>query len=442
MFLLAALALFPLARAQVGPTGAPSAAAGTSYTIYSTNPSAVPVASLISNAPVEPTPTLDTTYAPGATPPITGAPPLPNWTFTPGSFPTLDQTPPTNSSQVQQWIAEVAASGASIPNISPTNANGCSNNTAAVAAASQNGWWTCGGYTRTTDITTCADPKSWGFSSDDGPSPYTPGLIDYLDSQKIKGTFFVIGSRAISYPTTLQAEYMGGHQICVHTWSHPYMTTLTNDQIIAELGWTKLAIKQITGVTPLCWRPPYGDVDDRVRAIATAMDLTTIIWTSTVKGDFDTNDWYIPAGTVSVQQVLASLDSIFTQGLSLSTGFILLEHDLYQQTVDLAVGYTLPSALALGFNIQPIISCLHQPLANSYIETNNNSTNPPGKGGLTLQPSGTGAGSAGGSATGSGPTKTGSVKSSSAPPSFSWAGIGSTGLVGAVGAGVALLNIF
>lgn len=36
----------------------------------------------------------------------------------------------------------------------------------------------------------------------------------------------------------------------VHTWSHPYLTTLTNEQIVAELGWTAKAIKEITGVTP------------------------------------------------------------------------------------------------------------------------------------------------------------------------------------------------
>jgi len=38
------------------------------------------------------------------------------------------------------------------------------------------------------------------------------------------------------------------------------------------------AIKLVTGVTPTCWRPPYGDVDDRIRYIVHALNLTTIIW--------------------------------------------------------------------------------------------------------------------------------------------------------------------
>ena len=54
---------------------------------------------------------------------------------------------------------------------------------------------------------------------------------------------------------------MSGHQIAVHTWSHPYLTTLTNEQVIAELGWTKKVIKDILGVTPSYMRPPYGDIE-------------------------------------------------------------------------------------------------------------------------------------------------------------------------------------
>lgn len=54
---------------------------------------------------------------------------------------------------------------------------------------------------------------------------------------------------------------MSGHQIAVHTWSHPYLTTLTNEQIIAELGWTKKIMKDVTGVTPNMMRPPFGDIE-------------------------------------------------------------------------------------------------------------------------------------------------------------------------------------
>ena len=52
-----------------------------------------------------------------------------------------------------------------------------------------------------------------GLSFDDGPSPDTPRLINYLAEQNLKSTFFLVGSRVISRPQIVQAEYMAGHQL-------------------------------------------------------------------------------------------------------------------------------------------------------------------------------------------------------------------------------------
>lgn len=48
--------------------------------------------------------------------------------------------------------------------------------------------------------------------------------MEYLDDKDISATFFVVGSRVISYPDILIAEYMAGHEIAVHTWSHHVCT--------------------------------------------------------------------------------------------------------------------------------------------------------------------------------------------------------------------------
>jgi len=177
---------------------------------------------------------------------------------------------------------------------------------------------------------------------------------------------------------------MSGHQLSVHTWSHHHLTTLSNEEIIAELGWTKKAIKDITGLTPNTMRPPYGDIDDRVRAICKAMDLTPIMWSNISNHYFDTNDWYIPAG-YPVEGVIDNFEDILNNASSMNTGFIVLEHDLYPQTVDVAIGYILPDAIARGnIKLESIIECLHKPLEDAYVETNNNVTNPPGNGATTL----------------------------------------------------------
>lgn len=58
------------------------------------------------------------------------------------------------------------------------------------------------------------------------------------------------------------------------------MTTRTNLEVLAELGWTMQIIHNSTGGRlPKFWRPPYGDSDTRVQAIASKIfGLTTIIW--------------------------------------------------------------------------------------------------------------------------------------------------------------------
>jgi peptidoglycan/xylan/chitin deacetylase (PgdA/CDA1 family) len=352
-----------------------------SFSLASTNPTAVPLSQIVSGASSSPTLGATTTYVAGAQATfLTGNPALPDISqLNPANYPALDKPPPTNSPQVQTWIQQVANSGITIPNIAPTVAGGCAAN-AAAAADTTRCWWTCGGCTRSTDVTTCPDKLTWGLTHDDGPAFYTPNLLQYLDQVNLKTTFFVVGSRAISYPAILREEFMSQHQIAVHTWSHPLMTTFTNEEIIAELGWTKKIIKDVTGVTPQYWRPPYGDIDDRVRAIGQAMDLTPVLWTRLSPGaTFDTGDFSISGGTISASQVLANWQQIMGNVTQIDTGFIVLEHDLFQQSVEIATGYILPAALAFQpkLTIEPVVNCLHKPLSDAYVETNDNSTNPP-----------------------------------------------------------------
>lgn len=58
------------------------------------------------------------------------------------------------------------------------------------------------------------------------------------------------------------------------------MTTKTNKEVLAELGWTLQIIHDSTGGrVPKYWRPPYGDSDRRVHAIAKEVfGLTGILW--------------------------------------------------------------------------------------------------------------------------------------------------------------------
>ncbi|KIY67441.1 carbohydrate esterase family 4 protein [Cylindrobasidium torrendii FP15055 ss-10] len=411
-------------------TGAAASSSAT-FSLASSESTAVPLSSITASATTNSAslPTLSSTFSAGAEPTaVSGAPPLPERAYmilvackhsNPVSivnlkiadYPTLDRTPPTDSDEVKGWIEEVKNSGVDIPNITPNVAGGCAAN-AEAAKNESNCWWTCGGCTRDTDIVTCPEQKTWGLTFDDGPSPYTPALLNYLEEKDVKAAFYAVGSRVLSYPETLRYEYMTGHQIGAHTWAHPALTTLTNDEIIAEFGWTRKVIREVIGVSPNTFRPPYGDVDDRVRAIAKAMGMYPVMWTRiSAYQTFDTHDFDIQNGAITVEGVLQEWNYIMNNASTLDTGFITLEHDLYQQTVEVSTGYILPDAIAQDYKLKTVVDCLNQPLENAYVETNDNKTNPPaasGSGVVTLSSGApgsaqaTGAGSSGDSSGGDG----------------------------------------
>jgi peptidoglycan/xylan/chitin deacetylase (PgdA/CDA1 family) len=105
-------------------------------------------------------------------------------------------------------------------------------------------------------------------------------LYKFLQAKKIKSTHFFIGKNILINPQLfLTAFDVLKDDIAVHTWTHPYLTTLSNKRIFAELAFTMKIIHESTGGRlPRFWRPPYGDTDQRVHAIAKLLGLTGILW--------------------------------------------------------------------------------------------------------------------------------------------------------------------
>jgi chitin deacetylase len=115
---------------------------------------------------------------------------------------------------------------------------------------------------------------------DDGPLPPATKLYSFLQENKQAATHFMIGVNILANPDLFVTAFNSGDDLAVHTWSHPWMTAQTNERIVAELGWTMQIIHDSSqGRVPRFWRPPFGDSDERVRAIAKEVfGLTCIIW--------------------------------------------------------------------------------------------------------------------------------------------------------------------
>ncbi|KAG1150970.1 hypothetical protein G6F37_000299 [Rhizopus arrhizus] len=227
------------------------------------------------------------------------------------------------------------------------------------------------------DVSICPNAGDWGLNYDDGPYNYSdddkelnkyaePELYNFLaKTNNQKATLFYIGSNIATFPAAARRALNDGHVLCVHTWSHPQMTAQSNEQVVAELYWTLRAIKEATGVTTKCWRPPYGDVDDRVRAIAWQMGMRTYLW------DEDTNDWNMPGdggGNLSPSKVDGYFEGwIKSQKSGKEThGHIVLEHELNNATVKMTEKW-LPK-LQETFNVQTIHHCMN--ISQPYWETN------------------------------------------------------------------------
>lgn len=345
-----------------------------------------PLAALTSGMSSRPALLPTATYSAGMKAPLSGAPPLPTpFNKAAINWPPIDKIPSIDSEEVRGWMKEL--DGVDIPDLSltvdPGNESGnggCAGNPAARDDAANRGWWTCGGHTRATDVTTCPQKGTWGLSFDDGPSPYTQYLLNYLEEVDLSATFFLVGSRVIEHPAIVVEEYMKGHELSIHGWSHKGLTSLSNEQIVAELGWTRKAIQEVTGVTPTTMRPPLGDIDDRVRAITLAMGMVPIMWSRTsAGGTFDTNDWKIPGGKEDGVASFEAIKTLVTEASKLETGFIVLQHDLYDSSVIMGAGYTLPYALNFEpkLNLVSIGECIRKPGTDLYFESNKNASFPP-----------------------------------------------------------------
>ncbi|XP_006460101.1 hypothetical protein AGABI2DRAFT_219773 [Agaricus bisporus var. bisporus H97] len=158
-------------------------------------------------------------------------------------------------------------------------------------------------------------------SFDDGPQPYTDALVEFLAKNKVKTTHFMIGTNILQYWEQFLTAWNHGDDIAVHTWTHPYMTTLSNLDVVAQLGWTMQLVHNSTGGrVPRFWRPPYGDSDNRVTAIAREVfSLETVIWNQ------DTDDWSINYGGTTEEEIGSEMDKWLSGPKS--PGLIILEHE-------------------------------------------------------------------------------------------------------------------
>ncbi len=137
---------------------------------------------------------------------------------------------------------------------------------------------------------------------DDGPSAaVTPGLVRLLEDRRVPATFFMVGERVAAAPATARLVSRHGFQVANHSYHHALMTSQSTAAVRGTLRSTATALRSAGAVPSGLMRPPYGGIDDRVRAAVRSVGLVPVLW------DVDSRDWEGGSSAAITRSVLGQL---------------------------------------------------------------------------------------------------------------------------------------
>jgi cellulose synthase/poly-beta-1,6-N-acetylglucosamine synthase-like glycosyltransferase/peptidoglycan/xylan/chitin deacetylase (PgdA/CDA1 family) len=197
--------------------------------------------------------------------------------------------------------------------------------------------------------------RTIALTFDDGPDPvWTPKVLDLLKAQKVKATFFVVGTEVAAHPELARRIVAEGHEIALHTFTHANLSKVPGWRRSLELRQSQLILAGATGVSTPLLRPPYSSETDAL----TDADWTSIQETRkagylTVLTTQDSEDWRRP-GTARV------IANSMPRG---TAGQVLLMHDAggdRSETVA-ALAKLIPTLKARGWRFATVSDAVGLP---------------------------------------------------------------------------------
>ena len=115
---------------------------------------------------------------------------------------------------------------------------------------------------------------------DDGPDPlHTPKVLTLLEKYQAKATFFCIGTQVEAYPEVFKSIVAAGHTVGNHTYSHSKsFGFFKTQQVIKELEVTDTLIQEVSGHTPLLYRPAFGVTNPKIKKALETTKHTSVGW--------------------------------------------------------------------------------------------------------------------------------------------------------------------
>ena len=120
--------------------------------------------------------------------------------------------------------------------------------------------------------------RALALTFDDGPSRWTPAVLDVLAEHEARATFFVVGRYAEERPELVARMARDGHEVGNHTFDHVDAALTGDAELSKQIAHATEAILA-AGAQPSLMRPPYGREPERVAELARAQGLApTVLW--------------------------------------------------------------------------------------------------------------------------------------------------------------------
>lgn len=136
------------------------------------------------------------------------------------------------------------------------------------------------------------------WSADDMPS-----ILETLEKNNIKATFFLVGSWIDKYPDTVNQMAEKGHDVANHSDTHCHVANIGYEKNVKEIANCADKIEILTKTRSTLYRGPYGEYNDTVLKAANEQNHTTIQW------NIDSLDWKGLTGEQMIERISQKLEN-------------------------------------------------------------------------------------------------------------------------------------
>lgn len=167
---------------------------------------------------------------------------------------------------------------------------------------------------------------------------HTGQILQTLEKHNVKATFFLTNIWLDDYPEMAKQIADAGHEIGMHSVTHPHMSQLSAEEVGRELDGNRARIIEVTECTPELFRFPFGEYDNKSIDVVRGKGYYPIQWS------IDSLDW---------QTTKTTEDIVDRVTLGLHPGAIILCHNNGDHTAE-AVDAILSYAQQQGYTFVPV----------------------------------------------------------------------------------------